>query len=343
MTLKDRRGLDLRVALVKMVLGGVLPEVIVRDHGVPRATVWRHLAVAEREGVIARVPGTRRPVLFRPGANASALMSGWPTKPVLVPDSGGGPEARRPKGACRVHAVSFRVQVLHRPEAPAADLPWQRCRKWGNVEQLRCYLSIDGIGTVKLRLLANAKPNQLVMFTPYFYADRETMAKFLDAVSLRSQAILIHLNRTYGYRFGTIRLHQQPEYAFPVDDAGIKTLLAKYKPRTAKWWADASPESGGAEIETRDYEEAMKKLEEPARLARLEAVIGKHGEAIRSLQRTTLEQAKNQDRVLRLMETLTRQVGELKDIGELQGARTTYLLKELADRLNKRSEGPKET
>ena len=334
----DRRR-DTKVRVVRLAMEGVPPARIRVLLKLRKQSVWRHVHDGEKAGVIARVTGARNPALYGPGPNASALMSGWP---------GGRPGASakpqegvlRDESVMRVHAVNFRVQVLSSPARGSRDLPWRRAKLWGHVPQRMCAIRIDKVGMVRLKFIGSST---LIVYTPSFRAGRADATRMLDVLYLRVQAVLSHLTRTYEYRFGPMRLNQRPEFAFPVDSDAVKDLLARCKPRTAKWWADASPESGGAEIETRDYEEAMKKLEEPVRLARLEALIGKHGEAIRSLQRTTLEQAKNQDQVLRLMETLARQVGELKDIGELQGARTTYLLKELADRLNKRSEGPKET
>jgi len=312
-------------------LKGKSRAVIARLSGLHRQAIWRCVTVGERAGVVRRVGGAGNPAVFEPGPNADILMSGWPDRR-MAPSrfSGRGPPRSRES---RVHAVNFRVQLINRPEAPAPDLPWRSIGRWGNCRQSQCSVSVDQVGTVRLRLIGN---RTMAIYTPSFRADLKAMDKMLDVLYLRVQAVLSHLTRRYGYRFGPVKLLQSPEFAFPVDSDGVKRMLARWKPKTAKWWADASPESGGAEIETRDYAEAVRYLRQPERLDRLEKAVAR----LSNEQRTETGVV---DRLIRATETLTRTVAEQNETTAIQVSRLTYLVKELAERLNRRQDGPKET
>ena len=329
MTLKEKRGRERQAAILRMAMEGMLPALIAKQNRMHPESIRRCILVGEKAGVLQRIPGTKHPIVYEPGPNASMLLSGWPSGPsAALHVQGGGP---KPK-PMRVHSVNYRVQVLGRPAPGAPDLPWKPAKPWGRCPQWTYAFHLDEVGTVRLRLIGS---KTMAVFTPSFRADRADCERMLDVLRLRVQAVLSHLTRTYSYRFGPIRLHTRPEWAFPVDNDGIKRLLARCKPKTKKWWADASPESGGAEVETGEYEEAVKYLEMPDRLSRLENLTGKHGKGIAEI-RTSLE------RVVTIAERQQRNADDLKELVDLQLSRLTYMVKELGDKLDRKQQGLKE-
>lgn len=306
---------------------GQAPATIAKQHGLHREAVRRCILVGEKAGVLQRVPGTKSPALYEPGSNASALLSGWPTRPSR--SQGGGPSPAKPM---RVHSVNYRVELIARPEAGKPDLPWKEASKWGRCRQWSCAIQVDEVGLIRLRLIGS---KTMAIFTPSFRAGRAEMETMLDVLYLRIQAVLSVITRNYGYRFGPIRLHTKPEWAFPVDSDGIKRLLATCKPKTKLWWADASPESGGAEVETGSYAEAVKYLEMPERVARLEQQMAE----VLKLQRSDHGAL---EKLTGVVESLMRNQMENHESTMSHLSRLTWMMQELTKRMEQPTKGPKE-
>lgn len=321
------RGKELTLAIVKLAMDGVPPATISKRKRLPRWKLWFHLRKAEAAGIISRVPGARNPALFQSGPNAALLMGGWPYGRVgnLQGGSKGGIRTR-------IHAVNFVVQVLAGARSAEHDVAWRKTKPWGRCPSKMCRLRIDSVGTVRIRMMGRRR---MVVYTPEFYADARQVKEVPDMLAARVQGVLVHLSKTYGYRFGAMKFAQRPEFAFPVDRPAIRDLLAKTRAKSAdgKWWVDASPASGGAEVETRDMEEAERYLAIPDRVERLEGLVADLAKHQRT-DHTTLE------RLTGVVESLARMQAENHESTMSHLSRLTWVIKELGDKLDRKNAGP---
>lgn len=324
MTLKDRRGSDLRLALVRLTLNGLPPAVLSKKFGLPRWKVWYHLTRAEHAGLIKRHPGTKNPVIFEPGPKLGNLLKTWPDD-LLGPlsQSGRGPEGSLP---LRVHSVNFKVQILGRPEPPRVDLPWRPLKPWGNCPQFACDIEVDSIGKVELRRIGRTT---MAIYTPEFRAGKDDVARMLDILTVRMETVLIHIQKQYGYRFGLLSPLQKTHYAFPIDHSGIRELLLKYKPKNADWFTDSSMGKGTVEIETFKETEAYKILVLPDRVDRLETIV-REMQKTQRLDHTTLE------RLTGVVESLARIQADHHEETSSALARLTFVIQELSHKLEKK-------